>query len=233
MWFEEFLSTIGLADFLAEDYFLAQVGLLAATVVFFVITLALAVMSFRAANVAVRARKEAQTFLANANDLATEMRHLTAQVETTTRQGGVAAEWKGDALAKATAPQNAIEFVDALGHQDVPSPEGEALTEALTNGAGASTHQARQEGQSGQSNWDGEHQPLKNARDGFDAPVDENAVKSEPTLEFADQPASSQQDGLEIPEVDQSVSLDYASRDANNEPSRQRTSLSSLLRRRR
>lgn len=74
MGFESFLAGVGLGGLVAEDFFFAQVVLMSVTALLFLASLVISLMAFRAAAAARQARREA-------NDLAAEMRHLTAQVE--------------------------------------------------------------------------------------------------------------------------------------------------------
>lgn len=86
MAFEEFLMRVGLGELVAEDFFLAQIVLMSLTALLFAASLVMCVMAFRAATAARKARSEARTHLLSAQDLAVEMRHLTAQVELATKR---------------------------------------------------------------------------------------------------------------------------------------------------
>lgn len=86
MAFEEFLFRIGLGELVAEDFFLAQILLMSVTALVLVASLVLCAMAFKAATAARRARAEAEAHFLAAEDLAVEMRHLTAQVELATKR---------------------------------------------------------------------------------------------------------------------------------------------------
>lgn len=86
MAFEEFLMRVGLGELVAEDFFLAQILLMSVTALLFAASLVMCVMAFRAAAAARKARSEAQAHFLSAQDLAVEMRHLTAQVELATKR---------------------------------------------------------------------------------------------------------------------------------------------------
>lgn len=67
-----------LGSLLSGDLFITQMGVLGATAFFFLSSLVLSVLSFRSAAASHSALREAK-------DLASEMRHLTAQVELSAR----------------------------------------------------------------------------------------------------------------------------------------------------
>lgn len=77
---EEFLSALGLRDFFDE------IGFQTLTILLFVASLVVCMMAFQAAGAARKARNEAKAHLRSAQDLADEMRHLTAQVEKATHK---------------------------------------------------------------------------------------------------------------------------------------------------
>jgi hypothetical protein len=78
---EGFLSAIGLGDLLAADFFLTQIGLLTGAGLLFLCSLVACLLAFRAAGSAQRARIQAETQFRSAQSLASEIRHLTAQIE--------------------------------------------------------------------------------------------------------------------------------------------------------
>lgn len=80
---ESLLAMTGLGQFVDQDFFLAQIGLLGGSALLFLFSLALCIMAFRAAKAAKSARGESEAYFESAQDLAKEMRHLTAQVEKT------------------------------------------------------------------------------------------------------------------------------------------------------
>lgn len=84
MAFEGLLSLEGLGGFLARDFFTLQVGVLALTALAFLCTFVLCLLAFRAAGGAKRARLDAEAQFRAAQDLAVEVRHLTAQIERAT-----------------------------------------------------------------------------------------------------------------------------------------------------
>jgi hypothetical protein len=70
---EAFLSEFG--------YFISDLGFQGANILLFICSFVLCIMAFKAAGAARRARNEAQAHMRSAQDLAVEVRHLTAQVE--------------------------------------------------------------------------------------------------------------------------------------------------------
>lgn len=77
---EEFLSSLGLRDFFD------QISFETFTILLFVASFVLCMMAFKAAGAARRARNEAAAHVKSAQDLAAEVRHLTAQVEKATHR---------------------------------------------------------------------------------------------------------------------------------------------------
>ncbi len=78
---EQVLASSGLGWLVADEFFITQIGVLTLSGIFFVASLALCIMAMRAASTAKRARNEAQMTVASMQDMADEMRQLTAQVE--------------------------------------------------------------------------------------------------------------------------------------------------------
>ncbi|MEQ1928931.1 MAG: hypothetical protein ABL957_00160 [Parvularculaceae bacterium] len=95
---EGLVSSLGLGELLTGDLFLTQVGVLTATAFLFLSSLVLSVMSFRSAASSHKALRAAQ-------DLTAEMRHLTAQVESSARRPSTAPE-HGDDSAHDYAAEN-------------------------------------------------------------------------------------------------------------------------------
>lgn len=77
---EGFLSSLGLRDLFE------QIGFETATILLFISSIVICMMAFQAAGAARKARNEAKAHLRSAQDLADEMRHLTAQVEKATHK---------------------------------------------------------------------------------------------------------------------------------------------------
>ena len=78
---EKILSMAGLGEFVERDFFIAQVGLLGGSALLFVFSLVVCILAFRAAVAARGAQRDSELHFASSQDLATEMRQLTAQVE--------------------------------------------------------------------------------------------------------------------------------------------------------
>lgn len=78
---EQVLASFGLGGLVADEFFVTQIGVLTLTGILFAASLALCIMAMRAASAAKRARNEAQMTVASMQDMADEMRQLTAQVE--------------------------------------------------------------------------------------------------------------------------------------------------------
>jgi len=76
---DELIARVGRGEMIADDVFYFQIGLLTLVVLFFLASLVLCVMSVRAAG-------GARSALKRADELAAEMRHLTAQVELSTKR---------------------------------------------------------------------------------------------------------------------------------------------------
>lgn len=76
---DELIARVGRGEVIADDVFYFQIGLLTLVVLFFLASLVLCVMSVRAAG-------GARSALKRADELAAEMRHLTAQVELSTKR---------------------------------------------------------------------------------------------------------------------------------------------------
>jgi len=79
--FEQVLASSGLGGLVADEFFVTQIGVLTLTGILFAASLALCIMAVRAASTAKRARNDAQMTVASMQDMADEMRQLTAQVE--------------------------------------------------------------------------------------------------------------------------------------------------------
>lgn len=119
MQWESALAALGLGELVADEAFVAQIGLMAASTILFLCSIVVCGMAFRAAGAARRARREAL-------DLAVEVRHLTAQVEKATARrrsepAETAGEFAGEAIgeAEASAPDPALE--EAKQAATVPS----------------------------------------------------------------------------------------------------------------
>ncbi len=84
---ESLLAAIGV-DLAAFDFLLTQIGVLTGTGLLFLLSLVACMMAFRAAGSARRSRLDAEAHFRSAQTLATEIRHLTAQMETATRTAG-------------------------------------------------------------------------------------------------------------------------------------------------
>ena len=78
---ENLLAKAGMGEFVEQEFFLAQVGLLGGSIILVLISLVFCILAFRAAGAARTAREESELMFQSAQDLAGEMRHLTAQVE--------------------------------------------------------------------------------------------------------------------------------------------------------
>jgi biopolymer transport protein ExbB/TolQ len=114
---ESALAALGLGELVAEEAFVAQIGLMAVSTILFLCSIVVCGMAFRAAGAARRARREAL-------DLAVEVRHLTAQVENATaRRRGEPAETAGEfadeAADESASPDPALE--EAKQAATVPS----------------------------------------------------------------------------------------------------------------
>lgn len=78
---DQVLASTGFGWLVADEFFVTQIGVLTLTGILFAASLALCIMAMRAAFTAKRARNEAQLTVASMQDMAVEMRQLTAQVE--------------------------------------------------------------------------------------------------------------------------------------------------------
>ncbi len=81
MTLETLLSSTGLGELIEQDFFIAQILLLGGSLLAFVLSLGVCLMAFRAASSARAARSDAEQFHQSAENLAAEVRSLTAQLE--------------------------------------------------------------------------------------------------------------------------------------------------------
>lgn len=79
--FEQVIASFGLGGLVADEFFVTQIGVLTLTAILFAASLALCIMAARAASTAKRVRDDVQSSAASMQDMAVEMRQLTAQVE--------------------------------------------------------------------------------------------------------------------------------------------------------
>lgn len=100
MSFEGLLASLG--GFLSGELFVTQMGVLGATAFLFLSSLVFSVLAFRSAAASYRALREAR-------NLASEMRHLTAQVELSARPRSPAPDHDA---AQDYAPQPSLELTD-------------------------------------------------------------------------------------------------------------------------
>lgn len=124
---EGLFASLGLGELLTGDLFLTQMGVLGATAVLFLSSLALSVMSFRSASATQRA-------LRSAEDLAAEMRHLTAQVEYSSRRHAPAQD-HGDEHVCGEGCGHAEERLDLTDHDRAEYANAEASLEAAKKAA--------------------------------------------------------------------------------------------------
>jgi len=122
MTIEGLLSTAGLGEFVAQDFFVVQVGLLGGGALLFVLSLILCLMAFRAAKAAKEARGEAEVFFQSAQDLAGEVRHLTAQVEKTANGERAPLSDATDGIVDAFVPEAAeLDSLEPTASHDAAS----------------------------------------------------------------------------------------------------------------
>lgn len=146
---ENLASVLGLRELLAGDMFAAQLGVLAVTTFLVVCSFVLCLMAFRAAGAARRARGEAEAHFRAAQDLAVEMRRLTAQVEKAmTRRAAAAsvpstplrasaAEATGEAgvTIEPAEPEESADAAHASGEETVEAASAERALEAAKKAA--------------------------------------------------------------------------------------------------
>jgi len=121
MGLEGVISALGLGGLIADQAFLAQVGLMAVSSILFLSSIIVCAMAFRAAGAARSARREAL-------DLAVEVRHLTAQVEKAAHRGG--APSRGDETAEAAVALSASGEGESSGKTGAAETEIRTLEEA-------------------------------------------------------------------------------------------------------
>lgn len=219
---EGLLSMSGLGEFVDQDFFVAQVALLGGTLLFFVLSCVFCIMAFRSAIAARNARGEAQDFFRSAEDLAVEVRRLTAQVEATAQNRSAPVTAPVEDTVTASVP-NHLSATDQ-DTSDRASPSGATATAAEKTGDAANADTS------------------KAALLLSDAPQNENAVTAEAgdnTLSFVDGKESLLKapafvgEGVPSAELtDDVANHDLADRDAVRETARP-SPLSTLLRRRR
>jgi|GEM_PF-4549044 len=120
---ENFLSMVGLGQLVDQDFFIVQVGLLGGSVIFFFLSLVLCIMAFRATMAARNARNESEAYFESAQDLAKEVRHLTAQVEQTMSGERTSLEDATSGIAAASVPSAAMLIEDSVGGDDATVEE--------------------------------------------------------------------------------------------------------------
>ncbi len=117
---EGLLSPQGLGEFLARDFFTLQVGVMTLTALAFLCTFVLCLLAFRAAGAAKRSRLDAEAHYRAAEDLAVEVRHLTAQIERAT----------GRRMSSSPVRVGASELTDEAEIEVISSPDDGAAMEA-------------------------------------------------------------------------------------------------------
>jgi len=118
--FESLLSMSGLGEFVDQDFFVAQIGLLSGSVLFFVLSFVFCIMAFRSALAARQARSEAKDFFQSAEDLAVEVRHLTAQVEQTMQNKREPVAASMEKVVAASVPTHVVESTDNTDNSGEP-----------------------------------------------------------------------------------------------------------------
>ncbi len=128
MTLESLLSSTGLGELVDQDFFVAQVMLLAGSLVAFVFSFGLCVIAFRAAATARNARRDAEQFHQSAENLAAEVRSLTAQLER---------RLAGESARRADAPEaRAAGCAPATLRLDAAEPSGESDCDETTRATG-------------------------------------------------------------------------------------------------
>lgn len=122
MGLEGVISALGLGGLIADQAFLAQIGLMAVSSVLFLSSIIVCAMAFRAAGAARSARREAL-------DLAVEVRHLTAQVEKAARRGAAPSRSEEPA-AEAGVELSASGEGEPAGKTEAAETEARTLEEA-------------------------------------------------------------------------------------------------------
>ncbi len=137
---EGLLSMSGLGEFVDQDFFVAQVALLGGTVLFFILSCVFCIMAFRSAIAARDARGEAQAYFKSAEDLAVEVRRLTAQVEATAQNKRAPMTAPIEGAVSASVPANLAASDDeaepANDVATVQSAETDAPAEGASSEAG-------------------------------------------------------------------------------------------------
>ncbi|MFN3960594.1 MAG: hypothetical protein ACK4NP_11840 [Parvularculaceae bacterium] len=134
---EMIASALGLGELFAQDVVAVQLVILAATVASFVFSLAMMVMTGRAATSARRARAEAEGLLRSAQDFAVEARQLAAKVERGAERASAASPDAKPAApptrvsARETTPEAEVEII-SHEEQDRAARNLEAAKEAAS-----------------------------------------------------------------------------------------------------
>ena len=106
MGIESLLTALGLGELALNPAFVAQVVVMTLTALFFFGALAVSIIAFRSAAVAHYAKADAESHLRTAKSLASEVRSLTAQVESRAM------------TARAAVPHHDTHAAHSAGHDD-------------------------------------------------------------------------------------------------------------------
>jgi biopolymer transport protein ExbB/TolQ len=133
---EMIASALGLGEVFAQDVLAMQLVILAATVAAFVFSLAMMVMTGRAATSARRARAEAEGLLRSAQDFAVEARQLAAKLDRGAERAAASPDAKPAApptrvSARETTPEAEVEII-SHEEQDRAARNLEAAKEAAS-----------------------------------------------------------------------------------------------------
>ena len=124
---QDMLSALGFGGLTASEFVsIAELAMLFGSGILFLSTFVLCMMAFRATGAAQQARKAAETHFRSAQDLAVEVRHLTAQVEKSTARR----------TAEASVPASPVRVgaLETTGEADVEIIADHAGEEGATLG---------------------------------------------------------------------------------------------------
>src|SRR3990167_5593566 len=102
---EAIMQALGMGGLIGRDVLGVQLAILAGTAALFVLSLAMMIMAGRAAGGARKARREAESFLRNAQDVVVEARQLSAQIERASARGKADAKAPIRVSARETTPE--------------------------------------------------------------------------------------------------------------------------------
>lgn len=129
---EAVLQSLGLSEMLSRDVLGVQLAVLAATAALFVFSLAMMIMAARSAGGALKARREAESYLRHAQDVIVEARQLSAQIERAAARSKDNNAAPVRVSARETTPEADVEVIGLNKSNAVSTRNLDAAREAST-----------------------------------------------------------------------------------------------------